>query len=1113
MAYWYYYDSEGRKLGPYSGGQLRQLARLGTILPETTIETSDGKTVSAKEVSGLSFSETKQPEAPSPAKENPFTAAMPEAENPFTVSMPENPFTAPVPDAKQATLQRVHVPLQGKNGKRSKKVFIIAGVLIFLLIGGVGWIVMSNMTSSPAGVQKPFDHQQNEDDEKITNLDNVAPPALILPERGGLLDVMGAMIQDKPMEDFPTVNRAKPAREPSAAPIEQKTDQVDQRGEVPPCIVLNGHTATVWSAVFSPDGKKIITRSFDKTARIWDAQSGKELKKFEGHAGDLHSATFTPDGKKIITSSQDHTVRIWDAASEKELHKLEGLTGFVGSTFVSPDGKKVATICPDKLVRIWDVNSGRELIKITGHINNSVASAAFSPDGKRIATTGNNVGDLTVMIWDAESGGEVQKIEVGRDMGIRVGYISFVTFSPDGKKIVVAVENDVRIWNVYSGRVLHKLGEYSGQVVTAVFSPDGKKIVTAARKNQNVMSYGNARIWDVDSGRELEKLDAKNGVISVAFSPDGRNIATTNMTDTVQIWNADSGEELKNFGRHTLGGHTNTVWSAVFSQDGARLATASADHTAKIWTTSDIEEFPNAGRLDLMPPENAPDTDPYKELKGHTQGILSIAFSPNGKRVVTASRDSTARIWDAQSGQELYKMEGHVNSIRSSSFSPDGKTVATAGDDGIVRIWDADSGEELKKLEGHTSVIWSVAFSPDGKIIATASTDRSVRIWDAESGEELRKLDGHAGMVCSATFSPNGENIVTASGTRFDISPTDNTVRIWDTASGREKQRFDGHTSFVRSAVFSPDGEKIASASDDKTARIWNVKSGKEIIRLRGSDAYEILSIAFSPDGKKIVTAGRDVEIRDGGNVVYPVTRIWDAESGKEIQKIRHPYHARLIPSAVFSPDGKSIATANDLQEQVAPTVARIWTLNELGMVAPEKKQNGQMHQVSDPPQRPINEPGDKPRIGSSLQGRRSPQRPINEPGDKPDDDNEDLTDLVAFVKKTPFLGACLPRRKGWNDAVDELTIGEAFDAVPQFSLQKWEMQPARGGKSTVLLTFTLKDLNDKLSRVRISFIPNTAAHADLRISELFIIRAGARLTEKETEEFFETLYDKLRKR
>ncbi len=259
------------------------------------------------------------------------------------------------------------------------------------------------------------------------------------------------------------------------------------------------------------------------------------------------------------------------------------------------------------------------------------------------------------------------------------------------------------------------------------------------------------------------------------------------------------------------------------ARDGKRILTASYDKTARIWDTQGKE---------------------LAVLKGHTQPVNSALFSDDGKRILTASWDKTARIWDTQ-GKELAVLKGHTQPVNSALFSEDGKRILTASYDNTARIWDTQ-GKELAVLKGHTQPVISAIFSEDGKRILTASYDNTARIWDTQ-GKELAVLKGHTGYVISAIFSEDGKRILTAS--------YDNTARIWDT-QGKELAVLKGHTSAVFSARFSDDGKRILTASYDNTARIWDTQ-GKELAVLKGHTSA-VFSARFSDDGKRILTASYD---------------------------------------------------------------------------------------------------------------------------------------------------------------------------------------------------------------------------------------------------------------
>ena len=331
------------------------------------------------------------------------------------------------------------------------------------------------------------------------------------------------------------------------------------------------------------------------------------------------------------------------------------------------------------------------------------------------------------------------------------------------------------------------------------------------------------------------------------------------------------------FERLRLSGHDDAVGSAAFSPDGTRVVTASSDMTARIWDAA------TGAQLAV--------------LTGHVEPVWHAAFSPDGTRVVTASSDKTARIWDAATGAQLAVLTGHEREVLTAAFSPDGTRVATASWDKTARIWDAATGAQLAVLTGHGDFVASAAFSPDGSRVVTASRDKTARIWDAATGAQLAVLTGHQNTVLSAVFSPDGTRVATASW--------DKTARIWDAATGAQIAVLTGHGDTVGSAAFSPDGTRVVTGSRDNTARIWDAATGAQIAVLTGHGNW-VASALFSPDGTRVVTASRD-----------KTARVWDAATGAQLTVFTG--HENWVASAAFSPDGTRVVTAS------RDKTARIW--------------------------------------------------------------------------------------------------------------------------------------------------------------------------------------------
>ncbi|MDR2700823.1 MAG: hypothetical protein LBB72_00165 [Spirochaetaceae bacterium] len=316
-------------------------------------------------------------------------------------------------------------------------------------------------------------------------------------------------------------------------------------------------------------------------------------------------------------------------------------------------------------------------------------------------------------------------------------------------------------------------------------------------------------------------------------------------------------------------GHSRDVSSVAFSPDGTRVLSGSSDHTVKLWDVENGREL--------------------KTFSGHSNNVLSVAFSPDGTRVLSGSLDRTVKLWDVESGRELKTFSGHSRAVNSVAFSPEGTRVLSGSLDDTVKLWDAESGRELRTFLGHSEWVNSVAFSPDGTRVLSGSLDHTVKLWDAESGRELKTFSGHSSGVRSVAFSPDGTRVLSGSW---------GTVKLWDATSGRELRTFSGHSDSVLSVAFSPDGTRVLSGSDDRTVKLWDAESGQELRTFSGHSG-SVLSVAFNPDGTRVLSGSLDHTVK-----------LWDAASGRELRTFSG--HSLWVNSVAFSPDGTRVLSDSE---------------------------------------------------------------------------------------------------------------------------------------------------------------------------------------------------------
>lgn len=425
-------------------------------------------------------------------------------------------------------------------------------------------------------------------------------------------------------------------------------------------------------------------------------------------------------------------------------------------------------------------------------------------------------------------------------------------------------------------------------IMSVAFSPDGKILATGD-------GNGEIRLWQVVDGKQLFACKSHTDLIkSVAFSPDGEMIATASHDKTVRLWDVRTGQCL-----HVLEGHTSWVWSVSFLPDSQILATGSLDKTVKLW---DIK----TGNC-------------LKTLQGDSDAVLAIAINQHGQTLVTGSVDNTVRLWDISTGNCVKTLQGHTHWVLSVAVSPDGQILASGGEDHTVRLWDTITGECIRVLQGHTYRIWSVAISPDGQTLASASADNTVKLWDINTGQCLKTFLGHSSWVWSVAFAPqcygnSSDSYILASG------GLDQNVKFWDTHTGSCIRTLQGRISWVKSVCFSPippnhpyqggrkeksnlsdQGERqgglLASGSYDKKVRLWDIKTGCCVKTLAGH-TNGILAVSFSPDGTILASGCYDQTVR-----------IWDVETGNCLRILEG--HTNGAWSVSFTPDGQTLAVGS----------------------------------------------------------------------------------------------------------------------------------------------------------------------------------------------------------
>jgi eukaryotic-like serine/threonine-protein kinase len=710
------------------------------------------------------------------------------------------------------------------------------------------------------------------------------------------------------------------------------------------------HEDWAWALAFSPDGRTAATGSMDRTARLWDAATGRPRGEPMRHDGPVLSLAFSPDGSTLLTGSgspdeRSGEARFWDAATGQPSGAALSHPGSVERVAFSPDGRTFVTVSPQR-AQLWRSADRRPKGAPMGH-GATVRTAAFSPDGRTVATGGD---DGTVRLWDTN----------GQPIGAPLRHgdpVWVLAFNPDGRTLATGsrvLERDernvlratrpgeVRLWDVAARRPLAHPLIHRGPIKALTFSPDGRVLATGSivaekdgEDGEVRIVGGEAQLWSVITGQSiLTPLAHPKPVWALAFDPSGHLLLTGCEDRRARFFVAATGTLLD----RPLA-HEGTVVAVAFSPDGRRALTASAGGyrraAARLW------DVPRG--LDL------------RTLSRHRGPIVALTFSPDRRHLLTASRDGTARLWDTRSGEPRGEPMRHGGSVRAASFSPDGRVVLTGCSDRTAQLWEAATGRPRGEPMPHDGPVVALAFSPDSRIVLTGTLGGGpgtggARLWDVETarplGPPLRQPSG----LTDVAFSRDGRMFLTAGpvSARFwdtrtlrpleglgvpgdrawlaaafgpdgltAVTDTRRTARIQDLASGRILREWT-HDETSWRATFSPDGRTLLLASPDRSARLWDVSTGRSkamplphtgpVVTGTDYESGEPLSMAFSPDSRAVASGCTD-----------RAARLWDVSTGKLLGPPLAQHDD--VTAVQFDPAGRLLAVGGH------DGLVRLWAL------------------------------------------------------------------------------------------------------------------------------------------------------------------------------------------
>jgi WD40 repeat protein/serine/threonine protein kinase len=632
-------------------------------------------------------------------------------------------------------------------------------------------------------------------------------------------------------------------------------------------LALRGHRESVGAVAFSPDGTKVLSgagrpysqprRDDDAELILWEAASGRELRRFEGLRGGVHGVAFSPDGK-------------WIASASGFYEKAPGGEG---------------------RLRVGDAATGAVKFEHTEDYLNAL-SVAFSPDGRHVAagfglySEKHHPGILTV--FELATGKVVMREKV------QGGGINALAFHKDSKTLAVAGTGVIGVWDVAAKKKLYDLPGHEDWVYSLAFSLDGRRLASGGWDHT-------VRIWDLSTRTEERRIRAHTGVVpAVAFSPDGTKVASAGDDNVIKLWDPATGRLLATLRGHT--GQATGILGLAISPDGSTIASGGGDRTVMLW---DVK---------------ADDQVTFRDQKSWITCLVSL---PDNRSVVSGSGDRSVDLWDADTGRLTRRLGDHVDWVLCLALSPDGKLLASSGADQEIRVWDLDSGRQPQVLRGSSAFVRGLAFTLDGKSLVSAGGDQmhgpargELNLWDLASGKLVRTLLKDTRSFNAVAFSPDGDSLAVAvasregpeaipskvvildgrtlqerltivdapdsgsddmavpSGNALSFSPDGKllavdgragVVTIHDARTGKLERALRGHTTQVSGLAFSPTGRRLASSGFDKLIKLWDTATGEELLSLRGHDGG-VVSLAFSPDGDRLYSGGVD-----------HTARVWDA--------------------------------------------------------------------------------------------------------------------------------------------------------------------------------------------------------------------------------------------